>query len=109
MLPTLEQKIIQLDNHILGWNGYEYPNEACKKEDLQLRNWLQELRVRQRSCKTYADALRKVNPKTEQKIIEELITENEELKRQIELITEKRAATEEQSNGGKKNVCEDNN
>lgn len=85
MLPTLEQAIILIDNHLLGWNGYEYPNEACKEEDLQLRNWLQELRVRRRSCKTYAAALRKVNPKTEQQTIEELITENKELKRQLSL------------------------
>mgnify|MGYP002520124154 CR=1 FL=1 len=79
---TLEAYILQIDNHLLGFNGYEYYNEACKEEDLQLRTWLQELRVRRRSCKTYSAALRKVNPKTEEDIIKELIKENEELKAQ---------------------------
>ena len=78
--PTLEEYIIMLDNHQLGWNGYTYPNEACKKEEYQLRTWLQELRVRRRSCKTYAMAMKKVNPKSEPEIMEELIAENEELK-----------------------------
>lgn len=83
MLPTLEEYILMIDNHQLGWNGFEYYNEACKEEDLQLRNWLQELRVRRRSCKTYKAAMRKVNPKTEAEAIEELIKENEELKAKL--------------------------
>ena len=36
-MPTLEEYIIMLDNHQLGWNGYTYPNEACKEEEYQLR------------------------------------------------------------------------
>lgn len=83
---TLEAYILQIDNHLLGFNGYEYYNEACKEEDLQLRTWLQELRVRRRSCKTYSMALRKVNPKTEADTIAELIKENEELKAKIVLL-----------------------
>lgn len=82
-MPTLEEYIIMLDNHQLGWNGYTYPNEACKEEEYQLRTWLQELRVRRRSCKTYSAAMRKVNPKSEPDIIEELIAENEELKAKV--------------------------
>ena len=82
-LPTLEEYILMIDDHQLGWNGFKYYNEAYKEEDLQLRNWLQELRVRRRSCKTYNMALRKVNPKTEAEAITELIKENEELKAKI--------------------------
>lgn len=82
-MPTLEEYIITLDNHQLGWNGYTYANEACKKEEYQLRTWLQELRVRRRSCKTYSVAMRKVSPKSEPDIIEELIAENEELKAKV--------------------------
>ena len=76
-LPTLEEYIIMLDNHQLGFNGYSYYNEACKAEELQLRNWLQELRVRRRSCKTYAAAMKKVYPKSDTETMEELIAENE--------------------------------
>lgn len=86
---ALEAYILQIDNHLLGFNGYEYYNEACKYEDLQLRTWLQELRVRRRSCKTYNAALRKVNPKTEVDIITELIKENEELKAKISVLESK--------------------
>ena len=86
---TLEAYILQIDNHLLGYNGYEYYNEACKEEDLQLRTWLQELRVRRRSCKTYSAALKKVNPKTEEEIITKLIKENEELRAKIAILEEK--------------------
>ena len=83
MLPTLEECILFIDNRQLGWNGYKYYNEAYKEEELQIRNWLQELRVRRRSCKTYNAAMRKVNPKTEAEAMEELIKENEELKARL--------------------------
>lgn len=82
-MPTLEEYIIMLDNRQLGFNGYEYYNEACKQEEYQLRTWLQELRVRRRSCKTYAAAMKKVDPKSETEIIEALIAENEELRAQL--------------------------
>ena len=94
---ALERYILQIDNHLLGFNGYEYRNEACKEEDLQLRTWLQELRVRRRSCKTYSMALRKVNPKTEEEIIAELIKENEELKAKIAISQ----FSKEENKGGK--------
>lgn len=81
---SLEEVIVIYDNHLLGWNGYEYPNEAQRLEDLQFRNWLQELRVRRRTCKTYASAMKKINPKSETEIIESLIAENEALRAVIE-------------------------
>lgn len=52
--PTLEEYILSLDNKLLGHNDYQYYNEACKQEDLQLREWLTELRTRRRTCKQYA-------------------------------------------------------
>lgn len=56
--PTLEEYILSLDNKLLGHNDYQYYNEACKQEDLQLREWLTELRTRRRTCKQYAQRLK---------------------------------------------------
>lgn len=58
---TLEEFIIQLDNRIVGFNDYKYYNDAQREEDIQLRNWLQELRVRRRTCNQYAKALKEAN------------------------------------------------
>ena len=58
--PTLEEYILSLDNKLLGHNDYQYYNEACKQEDLQLREWLTELRTRRRTCKQYAQRLKEL-------------------------------------------------
>lgn len=83
---TLEETIIHIDNKQLGYSNFGYCNEADKAEELQLRNWLQELRSLRKVRKVLLSAMKRINPRTESEIMTELISENEELKAKIAVL-----------------------
>lgn len=75
---TVDEAIVYCDDVIMGKTHTPY-NDADKKDCQQLRDWLKELKVLRRSQKGLMDMHKKMNPKSEIDIINDLISITEEL------------------------------
>ena len=75
---TVEDAIIYCDDVILGKTHAVY-NEGDKRDCMQLRDWLKELKVLRRSQKSLLAMHKRMNPKSEADIINELIEKNLDL------------------------------
>ena len=79
---TVEEAIVYCDDVIMGKTHIQY-NDADKRDCQQLRDWLKELKVLRRSQKSLLDMHKKINPKSEIDIINDLISITEELRIRI--------------------------